>query len=481
MPKVVAAACTTLGQFAAASSGSESIAGSVGELLVSEHPAVRSAAAKSLGMMGEAAQGQIEGLLKLFGDTSPSARVEAVRALGDLGEVGQMYAGVICQSVLFDVSAEVRVAAVETLASMGPRGACFTEEVEALLEDPLPGVRGAATKALECFARAAVADVPREVQVGSDGKPLLNIALMFPGQGSQYVKMLAEVKDIPAVQDMISKANEILGYDILDLCLNGPEEKLEQTQFCQPAMYIGGLAAVELLRRDNPEAVERCRIVAGLSLGEYTALTVAGVFDFETGLRLVKLRGEAMQEAAEASPQKMLSVAGLDQSVVERLCEESSGPDDVCRVANFLFPKGFSCAGSKAAIERLEQKALETEGCLQAKPLKISGAFHTSYMEPAKQKLVAALRNVEADMKPPKCEVYMNATAAKISPGTPPAEIIQLLGTQLCSCVLWEPTVRSMIKDGITEFYECGPMKQLKAMMKRIDAGAWKSMTNVEV
>merc|ERR1719393_79662 len=157
--------------------------------------------------------------------------------------------------------------------------------------------------------------------------------------------MLSGVKDMPAVKQMCDKATAILGYDILDLCLKGPESKLEQTQYCQPAMFIGGLAGVERLKADKPDRYENLQAVAGLSLGEYTALCVAGVFDFETGLKLVKLRGEVMHEAAQTPPQGMLSVAGLTKSTLSKLCEKvKTDPGDVCQIANYLFPNGFSCA-----------------------------------------------------------------------------------------------------------------------------------------
>mmetsp|Transcript_38739 Transcript_38739/g.70336 ORF Transcript_38739/g.70336 Transcript_38739/m.70336 type:complete len:476 (-) Transcript_38739:105-1532(-) len=312
--------------------------------------------------------------------------------------------------------------------------------------------------------------------------PALPVGLLFPGQGSQYVKMLEGVKDLPAVKEMLETAKRILEFDILDLCLNGPESRLEQTKFCQPAMYIAGLAAVEKLRLEHPDKLERCQAVAGLSLGEYTALTVAGVMDFETGLKVVKLRAEAMQEAAGASEQCMMSVAGLSQEKLAVLCQEScEAPGDVCEIANCLFPNGFSCAGSAKAVERLMAKAQQTEGCLQAKLLKTSGGFHTRLMAPARERLLAALRDAEPHMRPPRCDVYLNVTGKRIAPGTQPSELIQLMGDQLCSCVLWEPAVRAMIADGVTEFYECGPMKQLKAMMKRIDAEAFKNTNTVDV
>jgi len=313
-------------------------------------------------------------------------------------------------------------------------------------------------------------------------EPPLPVGLLFPGQGSQYVKMLKEVKDLPAVKEMIEVANEILGYDLLQLCLKGPESKLEQTKFTQPAMFVGGLAAVEKLKKDKPERVERCQAVAGLSLGEYTALCVAGVFDFKTGLKIVKLRGEAMQEAAEASEQSMLSVAGLDEATVTKLCQEAKeSEDDVCQIANFLFPKGYSCAGSAAAIQKLSKAAQKTEGCLQARVLKTSGGFHTSLMRPAREALTTYLNEVVKEMKPPRCNVYMNLTGKPITPATKPEEIVPMLADQLMNCVQWEPAVREMIKDGVSEFYECGPMKQLKAMMKRIDPNAFKFTSSVEI
>lgn len=333
-------------------------------------------------------------------------------------------------------------------------------------------------KAIEAAAPEAEADVAPPAPLES----ALPVGLLFPGQGSQYVKMLSGVKELPSVKALLEKSSEILGYDLLELCLKGPESKLEQTRYCQPAMYVAGMAAIEKLKADKPDRVERCQAVAGLSLGEYTALCVAGVFDFETGLKLVKLRGEAMQEAAELSKQSMLSVAGLDQATLQKLCEESKrSPDDTCQVANFLFPSGFSCAGSAPAIEALMAKATKTEGCLQAKLLKTSGGFHTKLMTPAQSRLREVLDEMKGTFKSPRCDVYMNVTGKRITPACKPEEICDLLAEQLTSCVQWEPSMRAMIKDGVTEFYECGPMKQLKAMMKRIDPNAFKTTNTCDV
>jgi len=333
-------------------------------------------------------------------------------------------------------------------------------------------------------AAAASPAAAAPTKVGPGDEEPLPIALLFPGQGSQYVKMLSGVKDMPTVKEMLAKANDILGYDIVKICLEGPEEKLEETRYCQPAMFLGGLAAVEKLRDDNEKAVSRCSVMAGLSLGEYTALCAAGVFSFEDGLKLVKLRGEAMQEAASAGEQGMLSVAGLDKAKLEPLCKkckEQEGPNGVCQIANELFPNGFSVGGTKKAIEALKLEA-EKAGALQAKVLKTSGAFHTPLMQPAQDKLSAALEEALPRMSSPKHTIWMNASAEPMHPGCKPEEIVALLKKQLTNPVLWEQSMKKVIKEGgITEFYEVGPMKQVKAMMKRIDLGAWKKTTSVEV
>jgi [acyl-carrier-protein] S-malonyltransferase len=315
------------------------------------------------------------------------------------------------------------------------------------------------------------------------GPPPIPVGLLFPGQGSQYVKMMSTVKDIPAVKAMLAKADEILGYDVLELCLSGPEDKLEETRYCQPAMFIAGLAGLEKLRSEREEAATRFQVTAGLSLGEYTALCAAGVFSFEDGLKLVQLRGQAMQDAAQMSKQAMLSVAGLEKEKLEALCKEAAakeGPQAVCQIANELFPKGFSCAGTAMAVKELEGLAMAA-GALQAKMLKTSGGFHTSLMGPAKERLAKALDETLPRMQPPKHTIYMNTTAKPLKPGTDPTEIIELLKRQLTSPVLWDTSVRAMIEDGVTEFYEVGPMKQIKAMMKRISPKVWGSTTNVEV
>jgi len=333
----------------------------------------------------------------------------------------------------------------------------------------------AALRARGKFAKAVGA------QALADAKNVLPVMLVFPGQGSQYVGMLRDLQNFAPVKDMLETATKVLGYDILDICLNGPMDKLSQTKFCQPAMFIAGLAAVEKLKMDEPEKVSSCQALAGHSLGEYTALALAGVFSFEDGLKLVKARGEAMEfETTKpgATPQAMMSVAGLERDKIEKLCKECAQQNEVCQIANYLFPKGFSVAGNIRPLEELEKKAMQA-GALQAKVLKTSAAFHTPIMAPARQKLLAALAEIQPRMQPPRCSVYTNLNGKPLGPSSSVTEIVTALGDQLTNPVRWEQSMQQAIRDGCVEFYECGPGQQLKAMMKRIDPKISSNMTSV--
>jgi [acyl-carrier-protein] S-malonyltransferase len=315
-------------------------------------------------------------------------------------------------------------------------------------------------------------------------KPPVAAALLFPGQGSQYPGMLKDVLEIPAVKEMLEKAKGILGWDPKEIALQGPEEKLSETQYCQPIMFIAGLAALEKLKLEKPDVYERPQATGGLSLGEYTAITAAGVLSFEDGLSLVKIRGEAMQRAADLVPQAMCSVAGLDRAKVDRLCEEAKTMDKVsnpeCRVANFLFPSGFTCAGTKGAIDELCKLAM-SQKALQARVIKAGGAFHTKLMQPAQDELNKAIDDLVERMNPPKCAIYFNVTGKRVPAGADPATFVEFMKMQLTSEVLWEPTVKAMIMDGVKDFFEVGPLKQIKAMIKRIDADAFKRTENISV
>lgn len=343
------------------------------------------------------------------------------------------------------------------------------------------------TELLSSLAVEALADEAGGAVAVGDVPPVLpsaeDVALLFPGQGSQYVGMLAEVAQLPAVQSMLKEAQQILGYDILDICLNGPEEKLQDTLYCQPAMYIAGLAALEKLRASHPAAAERPRCVAGLSLGEYTALTAAGVFSFRDGLSLVKVRAAAMQEAAELRQQAMISCAGLEETKVIAFCEQAVkeiGTDEVCQISNFLFPKGYSIGGTTRAVQRCFELC-QGGGAMQVKMLKTGGGFHTPLMLPAREKLARKLEELLPRLSSPKCQVYMNVTSEVIGPSTEASEIVDLLSRQLTSPVQWTASLRSMVQDCPAKIYEVGPQKQLRAMLKRINNTAFQKAHGIEV
>jgi len=229
---------------------------------------------------------------------------------------------------------------------------------------------------------------------------------------------------------------------------------------------------------------ERPQAMAGLSLGEYTAICAAGVLDFEDALTLVKTRAIAMQSATKIVPQAMCSVAGLDRPTLEKLCKEAKAADKasdaVCQIANVLFPAGFTCAGNKTAVDELCKLATKARA-LQARVIKTGGAFHTPLMKPAEEELGKAIDKAFPKMKPPRCCIYFNLTGKKIAPGTNPAEFVDLMKKQLTNEVLWEPTIKQMIMDQVKDFYECGPLKQLKSMIKRIDQDAFKRTENISV
>lgn len=309
------------------------------------------------------------------------------------------------------------------------------------------------------------------------------VGLLFPGQGSQYVSMLGAVKDLPAVKDMLATAKKVLGWDVLEVCSQGPASKLDAVEVCHPALFIADLAALEKLKSERPDAAARPGAVAGLGAGEMAALVAAGVLSFEDGLKVVKARADAMAEASkQGEAQAMLTIAGLRRDKVEGLCaklREGAGEGAVCSVANELFPKGTTCGGTKALMEKLQTAAKE-QGALQTK-LVNCGAFSTPLMASAVAKVTAALREVAPRMKAPTCDVYMNTTGSAVFAGSSPKALTPLILAQVTEPVLWDKCVKSMIGSGLAEFYEVGPMRQLKAMMKRIDAGMFEHTANVEV
>ncbi len=291
-------------------------------------------------------------------------------------------------------------------------------------------------------------------------------AFLFPGQGAQSVGMGRDlVEASPQARQRFDEAQRILGYDLAGLCFQGPAEQLDSTVHSQPALFVTSLAALDVLEARSPEVVAACQGAAGLSLGEYTALVFAGVLDFESGLRLVQARGTAMQEAADATPSGMVSLLGFDRNKVAALCAEAA-QGETLQIANLLCPNNIAVSGTKAACQRVAERA-EAAGAIKVVPLTVAGAFHTPIMQPAVAKLAAALAGVP--LKAPRIPVVSNVDAR---PHDDPEEIRELLLRQIVSPVLWEESMRYLLAERFDEFYEVGPGRVLRGLLKRIDRKA---------
>lgn len=285
---------------------------------------------------------------------------------------------------------------------------------------------------------------------------------MFPGQGAQHIGMGKQLaSEYPRARELYDMAGEILGYDLTALCFEGPAHELDSTIISQPAIFVSSLAALEKLRADQPETVLGCEMAAGLSLGEYTALVFAGAMSFEDGLRLVQRRGQAMQAAADATPSGMVSILLLDVEQVGAICEEASGLGHI-RIANYLCPGNLVVSGSNTACERAAELAEAAGG--RAMPLAVAGAFHTEIMKPADTQLKEALSDV--DLKSPDLPVVSNVDAKSHDN---PDEIRDILVRQVVNPVRWEESVRGMMAAGCTDFYEIGPGKVLKGLLRRMN------------
>ncbi len=291
----------------------------------------------------------------------------------------------------------------------------------------------------------------------------MKTAFLFPGQGAQTVGMGAAVcAQVPAARALFDRASAVLGYDLLKVCTEGPAVKLDTTVHSQPALFVASLAALEQLKQNAPELVERCSATAGLSLGEYTALVFAGVMDFESGLRVVQERGRAMQDAADAASSGMVSVLGMEREQVAALCEQAR-QGDTLEIANLLCPGNIVVSGHTPACERIAEMAMGA-GAMKVIPLPVAGAFHTQLMQSAVERLRVALKGVP--FRKPRIPVISNVDAR---PHDDPEEIRDLLIRQVCSQVRWEDSMRYLLDDlGITQFYEIGPGRVLNGLLKRI-------------
>ena len=269
-------------------------------------------------------------------------------------------------------------------------------------------------------------------------------------------------EELPAAAELFDRANETLGYDLKATIFSGPEESLNATNRAQPALYVCSLAALEKLKSENAEVVEACALAAGLSLGEYTAIVFAGGMSFEDGLRLVQRRGEAMQAAAEATPSSMVSILGMEPDAVEQLCNDCRCDGEVLQLANLLCPGNIVVSGHQGSCDVIAEKAADA-GAMKAIPLAVAGAFHTPIMESAIEKLQDALADVE--IQPTRIPVVSNVDA---KPHQDPNEIRELLVKQVCAPVLWADSMRWLIGEGMSEYYEVGPGRVLRGLMKRM-------------
>ena len=280
-------------------------------------------------------------------------------------------------------------------------------------------------------------------------------AYLFPGQGSQFPGMGKDLFDQSEIaKEMFQVSDEILGFELSTLLIEGSKEDLQQTRVTQPAIFLHSVITAKVIGNDfKPDAV------AGHSLGEFSALTAAGAIDFESGLKLVSQRAEAMQKACNLSEGRMAAVLGLEDNIVEEICQQTPG---VVVAANYNCPGQLVISGSKDAIESA-CKNLELVGAKRALILPVSGAFHSPLMEPARTELANAIDYT--NFSAPFCPIYQNTTAMSVED---PIEIKKNLIAQLTSPVMWTQTINAMVESGITDFFEVGPGKVLQGLIRKI-------------
>lgn len=283
-------------------------------------------------------------------------------------------------------------------------------------------------------------------------------AFVFPGQGAQYVGMGKPLfENSPEAKKLFTQANEILGFAITDVMFEGPDEAQRQTKVTQPAVFLHSVILARLFPNFKPD------MVAGHSLGEFSALVACGALSFEDGLQLVSARAQAMQAACELEPSTMAAIIGLPDEKVEEICQSIT---DVVVPANFNCPGQLVISGSMRGIEQACE-AMKAAGAKRALPLKVGGAFHSPLMEPARQKLAEAIEKTQFNK--PLCPIYQNVDA---KPHTDPAEIKDNLVKQLTAPVRWTQIVHAMVADGATSFVELGPGNVLQGLIKKTEPTA---------
>ena len=294
-----------------------------------------------------------------------------------------------------------------------------------------------------------------------------NIALLFPGQGAQFLGMGRGLLDRNATARLLfAKASEILGYDLAKLCIDGPEHQLHLTKHSQPALFVHAMAALADFLKQHANIFDSVVAVAGLSLGEYSALACSGAISFEDGVRLVQQRGSAMHDAASAVPSGMTSVLGLVQAELEAVCDLARREGEILQIANLLCPGNIAVSGHLGSIEAIDEKAVAA-GATRTIRLSVAGAFHTDIMKPAVERLGVALESTS--FKNPRFPLFSNVDA---QPHTIAEEFAPLLMKQVVSPVQWESTLRNLLAYGVDQFYEIGAGRVLAGTLKRVDRKA---------
>ncbi|VEN52464.1 unnamed protein product [Callosobruchus maculatus] len=309
--------------------------------------------------------------------------------------------------------------------------------------------------------------------------------ILFPGQGTQYVGMAKGLLKFPIVKDLFELANYILKYDLLKLCLEGPKKKLDETKYCQPAVLVTSLAAIERLKEERPNAIENCVATAGFSLGELTALIFSGAIEFERGLRLVQIRAEAMQLASETYKGGMMTVIYGPDSKLKYACLKAKewaldkgDPLPECKIASYLSPNSKVVAGSESALDFLEKNYKEFH-IRRVMRLPVSGAFHSEIMRPAMETFKRALAKTE--ISEPAVTVYSNVDGKRYRNAD---HIRRQLPKQIMSSVKWEQFLHYVYSRDPSEHFprtfEVGPGTSLKAMLKQVNARAWEECYSIE-
>lgn len=292
---------------------------------------------------------------------------------------------------------------------------------------------------------------------------MAKIGLLFPGQGSQYVGMGKELYDnYPAAKEALDRANDVLGFDLKKIIFEGPEETLRQTQYTQPAIFAVSYAAFKVFAAHYSPFASDCLGAAGHSLGEYSALAAAEVFSFDDGLRLVKARGEFIQQASQRTEGTMAAIIGLDTAKVEDICRQA-GDSSVCEAVNYNSPGQIVIAGTMEKVKIAVDMA-EKAGATKAILLNVSGPFHSSLMTPAAEMMKEELKKF--NFSNPKFPVVTNCDA---QPTTDAGQIKEKLVKQINGPVRWESSVLAMASLGAATFIELGPQKVLGGLLRRID------------